>query len=246
MPTQSSPAFSMTSTFIPAGGARNVLTGFLAVDGDAGSTPGVRSPGYGTMRLLQLPRDTVVPGPGQVQNNFNANTSVSQKLNLLRQGATRVETGNLLTLPLGGGLLYVQPVYVRGSGDNSYPLLQEVLVAFGDQIGFADNLDDALNAVFQGNSGVAPTPSPAAGNRRRPRPMPPPSRRCSRRWRTRTRPCRPGRPRCKAGDFAAYGQAQTHLTDAIRRAMIAETELSGTPAATPTASAGAATSGTAG
>jgi len=234
MPTQTKPAFSMTSTFIPAGGARNVLTGFLAVDGDAGTTPGVRSPQYGTMRLLQLPRDAVVPGPGQVQNNFNANTSVSQKLNLLRQGATRVESGNLLTLPLGGGLLYVQPVYVRGSGENSYPLLQEVLVAFGDQIGFAETLDDALNAVFQGNSGVAPTPGPGG------KPTPSPTNTTAQQALQQaladaSQALADGQVALRAGDFAAYGQAQARLADAIHRAQIAEAELGVTSAAATTA-----------
>ena len=62
--------------------------------------------------------------------------------------------GNLLTLPVGGGLLYVQPVYVRSTGETSYPLLQKVLVAFGDQIAFEDTLDTALDVLFKGNSGA--------------------------------------------------------------------------------------------
>ena len=63
--------------------------------------------------------------------------------------------GNLLTLPLGGGLVYVQPVYVKSSGVTSFPLLKKTLVAFGDQVGFADTLDEALDQVFGGNSGAA-------------------------------------------------------------------------------------------
>ncbi len=63
--------------------------------------------------------------------------------------------GNLLTLPLGGGLVYVQPVYVKSSGATSFPLLKKALVAFGDQVGFADTLDEALDQVFGGDSGAA-------------------------------------------------------------------------------------------
>ena len=64
--------------------------------------------------------------------------------------------GNLLTLPVGGGLLYVQPVYVRATANAaSYPLLQKVLVSFGDQIGYDDTLKGALDQVFGGNSGTA-------------------------------------------------------------------------------------------
>lgn len=150
------PVFSLTSSYIPAGtSTREILTGFLSVDSDAGSTAGKIGPNYGTIRLQELPKDSNVPGPGQAQNNFNANADVSKELNLLQSGSTNVVRGNLLTLPLGGGLVYVQPVYVKSSGSTSFPLLKKVLVAFGDQVGFANTLDEALDQVFGGNSGAS-------------------------------------------------------------------------------------------
>ena len=79
---------------------------------------------------------------------------MSQSLNLLKQGQSEVINGNLLTVPVGGGLLYVQPVYVKSTGNTSYPLLQKVLVAFGDQIAFQDTLDAALDVLFGGDSGA--------------------------------------------------------------------------------------------
>ncbi|MFU0528816.1 UPF0182 family protein [Gardnerella vaginalis] len=149
------PVFSLVSTYIPAGkSTREILTGFLSVDSDAGDTPGKIGPNYGKLRLQELPKVSNVPGPGQAQNNFNANANVSKELNLLESGSTKVKRGNLLTLPLGGGLVYIEPVYVQSSGSTSYPLLKKVLVAFGDQVGFADTLDEALNQVFGGNSGA--------------------------------------------------------------------------------------------
>jgi uncharacterized membrane protein (UPF0182 family) len=52
--------------------------------------------------------------------------------------------------------LYVQPVYVRATSNTAaYPLLQKVLVSFGDQIGYDDTLKGALDQVFGGNSGTA-------------------------------------------------------------------------------------------
>ena len=39
---------------------------------------------------------------------------------------------NLLTLPAGNGLLYVQPVFVRAQGGESFPTLQRVLVSYGN------------------------------------------------------------------------------------------------------------------
>ena len=150
------PVFSLTSTYIPAGqSTREILTGFLSVDSDAGNEKGKIGPNYGTIRLQELPKDSNVPGPGQAQNNFNANADVSKELNLLQSGDTQVVRGNLLTLPLGGGLVYVQPVYVKSSGATSFPLLKKTLVAFGDQVGFADTLDEALDQVFGGDSGAA-------------------------------------------------------------------------------------------
>ena len=172
MPDQDKPAFQLTSSFIPQvvnGNARNVLYGFLAADSDAGNQKGVKADSYGQLRLLQIPPETQVPGPGQAQNKFNSDPTVSQALNLLRQGASAVLNGNLLTLPVGGGMAYVQPVYLRSTGETSYPTLQRVLVAFGDKIGFAPTLDEALNQLFGGNSGAAQATRPTR-DKRRPRP----------------------------------------------------------------------------
>ena len=48
----------------------------------------------------------------------------------------------------------MQPVYVKSTGETSYPLLQKVLVAFGDKIAFEDTLDQALDSLFGGDSGA--------------------------------------------------------------------------------------------
>jgi uncharacterized membrane protein (UPF0182 family) len=156
MPGAESPAFSLYSTFIPKStgkDARNVLYGYLSANSDHG-------PDYGKLTLLTLPKQTTIPGPGQVQAQFDSDATVSQQLNLLRQGKTEVIPGNLLTLPVGGGLLYVQPVYVRSTGETSYPLLRKILVAFGDSIAFEDSLEAALDSLFGGNAGVVDPTEP--------------------------------------------------------------------------------------
>ena len=244
MPGQPAPSFSLTSTFIPAGGARNVLTAFAAVDADAGSQGGRKREGYGKIRVLQLPRDAVVSGPGQVQNNFNANPAVSQNLNLLRQGNSKVESGNLLTLPVGGGLLYVQPVYVRGAGNTSYPLLQKVLVSFGDKIGFADTLDQALDQVFGGDSGAsagdAGTPGASGGGTtgNGGGATQTPQQRLRAALAEAQQAITDGQAALAKGDFAGYGQAQQRLQQALQRALDAEAAASrqSTPAPTPSGS----------
>ena len=152
------PNYSIYSTYIPAGegeGSRDILTGYLAANANAGSEDGKVSEDYGTLKLLNLPKGDPIPGPGQVQNSFTTDSEVSRLLNILRQGESSVISGNLLTLPVGGGLLYVQPVYVKASSGTSFPILQKVLVSFGDQIAFEDTLDAALDSLFGGNSGAA-------------------------------------------------------------------------------------------
>ena len=151
------PNYSIYSTYIPDArgeGQRDILTGYLAANSNAGSTDGKVSDDYGTLKLLTLPKSNSIPGPGQVQNSFTTDSKVSNLLNILRQGESKVISGNLLTLPVGGGLLYVQPVYVKASSGTSFPILQKVLVSFGDDIAFEDTLDAALDELFGGNSGA--------------------------------------------------------------------------------------------
>ncbi|WP_228545926.1 UPF0182 family membrane protein [Microcella flavibacter] len=150
LPGSENPGFTLYSTFIPRAAGenqRNVLTGYLAANADPGED-------YGKLTLLTLPRQTTIPGPGQVQNQFNSDTEVANQIALLERGSTTVRRGNLLTLPVAGGLLYVQPVYVQSTGETSYPLLRKVLVSFGDEIAFEDTLDLALDALFDGDSGA--------------------------------------------------------------------------------------------
>jgi uncharacterized membrane protein (UPF0182 family) len=147
MPGAKTPAFSLTTPFVPRGGREN-LSAFAVVNSDPG-------PDYGKITVLQLPRNTNIAGPSQVASNFEAKPDVANSLSLLRRGGSDVVLGNLLTLPVGGGLLYVQPVYVKATSNTSaYPLLQKVLVSFGDQIGYDDTLKGALDQVFGGNSGT--------------------------------------------------------------------------------------------
>ncbi len=148
MPETDAPTFSLTTTFTPV--ARENLAGFMAVNADA------RSDGYGEIQILRLPGDTQIDGPGQVANRFESDPAVATELSLLRQGGAETITGNLLTLPVGGGLMYVQPVYVQQSGATAatFPVLRRVLVAFGEEVGFAPTLQESLDQVFRGEAGI--------------------------------------------------------------------------------------------
>jgi uncharacterized protein len=236
MPEQEAASFSLTTPFIPftppGQPARNVLYGFLSVNADAGTgEDGVKSEDYGTMRLLEMPRDITVPGPGQAQNLFNSDTEVSQALNLLRQGASEVINGNLLSLPVGGGMLYVQPVYVQSSGASSYPILRRVLVSFGEEVGFAPTLSEALDQVFQGDSGATTGDEENVGETPE-SPEAPTEASAEEELQAALQAARTaiqeGQTALAEGDFAAYGEAQERLQAALQDAIDAEAEISGT------------------
>ncbi|NEK57312.1 UPF0182 family protein [Geodermatophilus sabuli] len=115
---------------------------------------------YGEIQVLQLPGNTPFRGPQQVQQSFNTNDQVRPDVTLFNSAESQAVFGNLLTLPIGGdGLLYVQPLYVEGTGENSFPLLRKVLVNYGGRVGYADTLADALDQVFGAGAGESATDS---------------------------------------------------------------------------------------
>jgi uncharacterized membrane protein (UPF0182 family) len=147
MPGQEEATFSLTTTFTPRN--RQNLAAFMAVNADASSSD------YGTIRVLRLPGSTQVDGPSQVANAFETDQAIAEATLPLRQSGAETREGNLLTLPIGGGLAYVQPVYVeRRAGDASFPLLRLVFASFGGTVGVGPTLQDALDDVFQGDAGT--------------------------------------------------------------------------------------------
>ena len=122
---------------------------------------------YGRIRVLELPNQNT-PGPNQVANQFITNSSVADALFTFRRNNSNVNFGNLLTLPLSGGLLYVQPVFVEAQGGVGFPTLQQVLVAYGDNVAAARTLPDALSqlltaAAADGGTPVTPPPPTTPG-----------------------------------------------------------------------------------
>ena len=212
LPGSDKAAFSLTTPFVPRGGREN-LAAFAVVNSQAG-------PDYGKITVLQLPRSTNVAGPSQVASNFEAKPEVANSLSLLRQGGSDVVLGNLLTLPVGGGLLYVQPVYVRATANAAaYPLLQKVLVSFGDQIGYSDTLKGALDQLFAGNSGTSESGAstgsgkPTTGTND-----------LANALASAKQALADGQAALAKGDFAAYGKAQDRLKAAIAAAISAQTK----------------------
>jgi hypothetical protein len=232
MPEQQKPAFSLTSTFVPTGNREN-LTAFMAVNAEPGDD-------YGTIRVLQVPRSLNIKGPRQVQNDFSSSDKVAQEINLLRRGDSDVVFGNLLTLPVGNGFLYVEPVYVKARVGTSFPLLRKVLVSFGESVAFEDTLQRGLDVVFEGRSGTetgeqqAPgvQQPPTDGQTAPPAQQPGANPELAAALAEAQRALADAQAALKKGDFAAYGAAQQRLATAIDRAIVAQRA-----AATPSPSA---------
>lgn len=225
MPGQKAPSYSLTSTYIPVGTRQN-LTGYLAVDSDAGSSAGKRAGGYGKLRLLEMPGSTSVTGPAQFQNDLDSTTRTSadgnvpltQFLSQAKQAGSTVARGNLLTLPVGGGFLYVEPIYVQARGATSYPLQRAVVVGFGNKLAWAPTLDAALDDLFAGDSGTS-SASGGPSTPQQPSTKKPSTGTSNSALDTALADLQKayddGQAAMKKGDWKAYGEAQQRLQKAI-------------------------------
>ncbi|MFJ8625445.1 UPF0182 family protein [Kitasatospora sp. NPDC093550] len=245
MPDAAAASFSLTSTFVPNG--RPNLAAFMSVNADPG-------PDYGKIRILKMTGDIGAPGPGLVQSKFNSRQEVAQQITLLKSGGdSDLEYGNLLTLPVGGGLLNVEPVYVRGRGAK-YPTLQKVLAVYGDDnVAFENTLADALKKLF-GEGAPPATPVASSSNPSVPANPSNPSNPSTPTTPTPTAPATPtpggtispelqkaladaekayndSQTAFKNGDWVAYGNAQKALGEALKAA---EAARGGSPAPAPT------------
>lgn len=148
-PEDEKPHYANTTIFVPKG--RENLSVYMSANADATSED------YGRLRVLKLSDEQQIPGPGQTYNAIRTDEQVADRLlPFNREGSdTKAIFGNLLTLPLGGGLLYVQPIYtMTSSTTGGYPALRFVVVRFGERVGIGDTLQAALDQVFQGNAGA--------------------------------------------------------------------------------------------
>ncbi|WP_244247011.1 UPF0182 family protein [Nocardioides euryhalodurans] len=149
--------WSLTSVFTPY--QKNNLAAFVSVNSDATSDD------YGRMRALQLPNEQT-PGPGLIANEMANSDNVRRELQAFNLGEIDPTFGNLLTMPVNEGLMYVQPVYaVRQESEASYPILQFVIVSYGDSVGIGDSLVEALADVLgvDVDEGADPLPEEPPG-----------------------------------------------------------------------------------
>ena len=120
--------------------ARPNLTAWLAARNDGDH--------YGELLLIDFPKDKNILGPEQVQALIHQDPEVSKVFGLWDQGDLELVQGNLLVLPLGDGLLYVEPVYLRTS-KVGLPSLARIVVSDGRSIAMDQSLSLALEQLMK-------------------------------------------------------------------------------------------------
>ena len=101
-------------------------------------------PEYGDTTVYVFPKGVTVPGPAQIESRIDTDAEISRNLTLWNEGGSEVLRGNLLTIPVGNALFYVEPLYLR-------------TVAAGDEVAYAKDFDTAIEAVFQIGTRIEPS-----------------------------------------------------------------------------------------
>ena len=123
--------------FNPAG--KKVTIGWLAARSDGDN--------YGTLLAYLFPKERLVYGPSQIENRIGQDTVITEQLALWGRGGSRVIRGNLLLIPLGESILYVEPVFLEAE-TGGIPQLKRVIVVAGEQIAMESTLQESIAAIF--------------------------------------------------------------------------------------------------
>src|SRR5262252_2202834 len=129
---------------------RNNLIGWIAgrSDGDK----------YGTLVAYNFPKNKLVDGPLQIEARIDQNPQLSGQLTLWNQQGSRVVRGSLLTIPVGRGLLYAQPIYLQAER-SPMPELRLVVLALQDRLSYSPTFDQALSGLIGQAPPVAAVPT---------------------------------------------------------------------------------------
>jgi uncharacterized membrane protein (UPF0182 family) len=128
------------------------------------------SPAYGAVRVYNFPADTTVFGPAQIEARIDQDPDISAQFTLWNQSGSQVIRGNLIVVPVGDSLLYLQPVYLQSTG-SSFPEFQRIIVASPTEVVWAPTLGESLRLLLEAQETPGPGPSPSPG----PSPGPTPS-----------------------------------------------------------------------
>ena len=152
MPDQTSPQFVLSELFTPVN--KDNLNGWLVADN--------RPSDYGKLSLYQFPQGDLIFGPMQAENEIDTDPTLSAQLSLWNQQGSQVIRGDLLMIPVGDALLYVEPIYLVANRQNSLPQLQRVVLDFNKQVFVNTTLSGALTDLLRGE-GLSGTVSTGSG-----------------------------------------------------------------------------------
>jgi uncharacterized protein len=117
-------------------------------------------PNYGGVRVYRFPVDTTVFGPAQIEARIDQDPQISAQTTLWNQSGSRVIRGNLIVVPVGESLLYLQPVYLQSTA-SKFPEFQRIIVASASKVVWAPTLAESLQLLLQVQGTPSPGPSPA-------------------------------------------------------------------------------------
>lgn len=146
LPSSHTPEYLLILPFSPAN--KNNMIAWLAARNDPGH--------YGELVVYQLPRQSLVFGPLQVEGRIDQEPSISQQFTLWDQRGSSVVRGNLLVLPINNSFLYVEPVYLR-SETNALPELRRIVTASNNGVAMAESLEQSLVALTRAVAGGGTT-----------------------------------------------------------------------------------------
>ncbi|MSQ21863.1 MAG: UPF0182 family protein [Dehalococcoidia bacterium] len=116
---------------------------------------------YGKLVLFEFPRGVQLDGPSQVEARIDNDTFISQQFTLWSQAGSKVIRGNLLVIPIGESILYVEPIFLEAQ-DLALPELKRVILASSKKVVMEPTLEGALAALLGVPSGTV-TPPPPSG-----------------------------------------------------------------------------------
>ncbi len=102
---------------------------------------------YGRLTLFQFPKQKLIYGPLQIEARIDQDPGISELMTLWSQGGSRVVRGNLLVIPIGNSLMYVEPLYLQAES-SQLPELKRVIVSYENHIAMEETLDLALRKIF--------------------------------------------------------------------------------------------------
>ena len=113
---------------------------------------------YGELTLYKFPQGKNIYGPLQMEKRFSTDTEISRELTLWGQGDSQVIRGNMLTIPVGQSIIYIEPLYIT-SDKNSFPELKMVIGSYGNKISMKPTLKEVLADLFSNLEGVSELPA---------------------------------------------------------------------------------------